>query len=334
MPKQNNKPNRNRKRKRKESKNGPNPKRRKRAAVVSRDAAMLLDPCGAVLRPGFHSTSEGILSRFKTNTTSLGYTSGYMLWSPHYVAKTSTNRENAFIWGTDAPANSPANSVAVPFGTGTNTAQSLNVGASVFVSDDTCADFRLLSACMKLTYTGPVTSCAGLIAPIEGIPIDVLLSGDGGDPISVDHLFTLGGTVKRLPLSTLEIRHRPDAALTDSFKSDLDSIITKGTAASVASAITSEAKRFAPTVFGFAWKGVPVNSLNLDFTQNIEWRPEGAVGLVSPPARQLHDPGHTAKILKQIDDAIPGWQTMAMDLGAVAFDGLVKKVFTGMATAL
>jgi len=283
--------------------------------TVPAAAKLLLNPCKSALVPGLHSTSEGILSRFQT-FTDLGATetNGYILWCPHYVSKTSTVHETCFAWQNADASVEPFNTVTIPYGvSNAGTALALNVGASSFVSTNTCADFRLLSACMKLTYTGAINAAAGLVAPITGIPVDTLLQGSStGRPISVDHLFSLCDDVKRMSLDTIEVRHRPDQALVDSFKSDDDAIITKGVSATNASTLSSEAKRFNPTVFGFAWKGVPAATLTASFVQNIEWRPDGPSGIVMPPPRQLHAPGYSAKLLKYLDDNFDGWQSASM----------------------
>lgn len=292
---------------------------------------MLLDPCNSVLRPGLHSTTAGILSRFQTfYEPQVGTSvSGYALWCPHYVSKTATLYECCFVYNvaSGSPASTePTNTSTIPYGiSNTATALAINVGASNFVSGPVCSDFRLLSSCMKMNYTGNVSACAGTVTRVSGLSVDALLHGSATDgPISVNDIFALSGNFDRLPLETLEVRHRPDIGIASAFKSDNNAIIQKGQAGMLASTLTTEAKRFHPTLYGFAWKDVPANSLSISFVQNIEWRPDGQSGIVNPPVRQLEDPGHLAKILHMLDGMYPGWQEAASGFATAAARHLVR----------
>lgn len=291
-------------------KQAPNPRgKRKRGLPPAAD--LLLNPCTATLRPGFHSTHEGILSRFKTvANVSSGDVNGYVVWSPHY-ADGGPSRYGAYIYYAAASADIPLNTAGTPFGVGgATTAGQTNVGASVFVSGNTCSDFRLLSACMQLTYTGSIGACQGSVCRITNLPADTLLHGNAaGGPISVDDMFALSPRIQRLSLDTMELRHRPDTALVDAFKGSHDSVYYN--AGGTATVMTNEAKRFDPTFFGFAFKNIVVGSLECAFTQNIEWRPDGSTGLVATVPRQLHDSGYYERIVKQLDEMMPDWQHAA-----------------------
>jgi hypothetical protein len=173
-----------------------------------------------------------------------------------------------------------------------------------------------------------MTAAAGLVVPIQNVSFETIMLGNGlGGPVSINQLFNLCAGAKRLSLETIELRHRPDAALVDGFKEDTDAPINKGVAATNASTLSNEAKRFSPTVIGFAWKGVPAGSLVASFTQNIEWRPEAASGITAMPAVQLHEPGYTAKILRMLDDYLPSWQTASMSAASSAASSLVRSIF-------
>lgn len=289
---------------------GPSRKRAtKRTPKLSAAAALLLDPCGGPLTPGFHSTSQGILSRFKTQKSVGSLSSGYIIWSPHYADGT-TSRHNCFEWNHADSAIDPSNSIANPYGNGGSSAQSLNVGANTFVSGQSCADFRLMTACMKLTYTGSISDCQGMVCRISNIPADTILHGNSAnDPISVNDLFTMSSDVQRLSLDTMEQRFRPDLSIADQFKGSHDSVIY--VPGGTPSTLTAEAKRFDPTFFGFAWKGIAPDSLNVSFTQNIEWRPDGASGIVAIPAKQVHDAGYLADNIFFLDRYMPGWEWAA-----------------------
>lgn len=301
---------------------------------LPKEASMLLDPCGSTLRPGLHSTSEGILSRFKTsitiNPTAVEGENGFIIWSPHYVSEVATAHECCIQWEDAVAAQLPLNTVGTPYGTGgANTTNAINVGASSFVSSATCADFRLVSSCMKISYTGPVNSCAGLITPITNIPADAVLHGNGGNPMSIDDFFAMSSQVKRVSLDTMELRHRPDAALSDAFKGSHDALWTKGVPATNVTVMSSEAKRFDPTVYGFAWKGVPAGTLEVSFIQNIEWRPDAGLGIVATIPKQLHAPGYAETIMRHLDKMFPNWQTEGANLAKSQANNLISSVFSG-----
>jgi hypothetical protein len=146
------------------------------------------------------------------------------------------------------------------------------------------------------------------MAYIENLPVDALLYGAAGNPPTVEQMYALATKTIRTPLSSVQVRHRPDPGLVDSFKGDLDSPFTRGTGAT-ATTMSGEGKRFNPTMIGFVWMGVPSNQLSFDFVQNIEWRPDIGNGLVSAVPKTIREPGYIDKLLKYLDDHKPGWTT-------------------------
>jgi hypothetical protein len=289
---------------------------------------MLADPCNAVLEPGFNGTDEGIMSRLKTSYTNTGtVTNGYLLWCPIYVG--GNNAIAAFFYA-DADASAPViNTIASPLGSGSDSGINLDVGATAFVTSDTVSDFRLISACIKATYIGALQDSAGLIACVENLPIDTFLLGqatlDGA--ASVDDLFALSSNVKRFGPDTHEIRYRNTGS--ESFKLDTYGVMLKGTAASTRTTLTPEAERFAPTMYGFAWKGVPSNKIAFDFIQNIEWRPETRAGFVSVIPRQLNPPGYARSVMSWLDKHHPGWTTAVKKTASTGLLNLASSVFSG-----
>jgi hypothetical protein len=298
-------------------------------------AQMLADPCSSVLVPGLHTTDEGILGRLKTSfSTSYNLTNGYVLWAPHYVGEANgpDARVNLIFFTTSTPNIGPLNTTVDPYGSGPNgnspEAIALSVGASAFVMSTTVSDFRLLSACMRVMYTGSMQSSAGVIALLENVPADTLLLGDAGNPASVTQLFSMSSKTKRIGVDVNEVIYRPNSSISGTFKSDRDSVFHVGNSA--VTALTSESLRFSPTMFGFAWQGLDSSQLLFEFIQNIEWRPESSSGYVQTIPRQLSQPGLVPKVLKYLDDNFPGWTTSlkhATSYGARA----AISAFTGQA---
>jgi hypothetical protein len=321
-------------------KNGKSGKRRKKAnkpngnAGFNMYANMLRDPCGCDLINGLHSTDEGILAKLKTAETSGGVTDefGYILWCPHYCGAVGDKKIQCVGFATTSAANGPLNTVAEPaFSVGwwSPRGLTLTAGANSFVNSSTVSDFRLVSACIKATYTGTMSNSKGQIAYIENLPADTLLLGNGGAPATIDQLFNLSSHTTRCGVDDHEIRYRPNPTVTSTFKSDRDGVYTLGTAGASATVLTSEALRFSPTFFGFAWRGVISSDLFLECFQNIEWRPEAGSGYVNSVPRQLKPAGYLEQILKYLDDTAPGWTVASMNMAGYAAKQVSKMALTG-----
>jgi len=293
-------------------------------------ASMLADPCNATLVPGFNGTDEGILSRLKTTLSSSSTnTNGYVLWCPVYVGG---NTKLACVFhATTTPSTTTVNTVAAPLGTGGTSGLALDVGATSFVTSSTVSDFRLVSACIRATYTGALQDSAGLLACIENLPVDTFLLGQASldAAASVDDLFALSAKVKRFGPDSHEIRYRNTGA--ESFKLDSFGAMVIGAPGVARSTLSAESQRFAPTMFGFAWKGVPASQISFDFIQNIEWRPETRAGFVSVVPRQLNPPGYAHRVMAWLDKHHPGWTTAARKTASSAVLRLATSVFSGVA---
>lgn len=303
---------------------------------------MIADPCGATLLPGIHTTSEGILSRHRTINQPTGTeTSGYVLWCPYYVSNTLPSvgpRQSACVYfQTNTPAIGPTNTVATPAFTvaPTTSGTTLFPGASTFVTGSTCADFRLVSACMRLTYTGPMTASAGTLAFIENLaPEAIFNTGVAGQVISVDQLIQNCQKYNRLGIETEEIIYRQDSQLSSEFHGDTISPLDLGDATIRATNQSEEAQRAQPTFFGFAWKGQAANQLSFEFIQNIEWRPAAQSGIVAPVPTVVAPPNQVTLAQKALDVHRPGWSTSAkgfvrgmnhaLDIAQMAFTGVER----------
>ena len=295
-------------------------------------ASMLADPCKCDLQPGLLSTDEGILAKLKTTLTpGTAYTSGYVIWCPHYAGDKANNKVQCVGYVTNLSNTGATNTVPLPAFAGTwgdNNGTAINVGATSFVQSSTVSDFRLISSCMRVGYTGQMTASAGQIAYIENLSADTALLGNGGSPCSVDQLFNLSSHVERLGVDMHENKYRPNSTIVSTFKSDRDAVYSVGDGASVTSA-TSESLRFSPTFFGFAWKGAASDSLFFEFYQNIEWRPEVGSGYVSSVPRQLKPAGYLDTVLKYLDDNYPGWTTSAIKGSSFIAGKVARMAFAG-----
>lgn len=271
--------------------------------TASAYALMLANPCNAHLVGGQYGTSEGFLSKVRsmltlpataTNTD----TCGAFLWSPSYHNNAVNNAPmNCFLFRAASSATQMVNTALDPFGSALTTTQERVAGykdpAYDFVNSALCRDARVLSSCLRLTYTGTMSTLSGQLCVVQGLPLTSLLT----DLPSVDSLFVLnadkGSVFHRMPLDTTEAVWKPqdpEAALVR-FKDTADGPVTNVNPGP--SVISAEALAFEPVFYGFAWRGLTAGasiSLVFDFIKNIEWRPAPAQGFVQAPAILLGPP--------------------------------------------
>lgn len=311
-------------------------------------ASMIADPCHSQLKPGLYGSDMGFLARFKSRialTTDGAETCGYVLWSPNYSLP-GTNGvggaagANLISFRTANSSLSPQNTVGFPFASGVagnpTTAVSWADPANAFVSSNTCDDARLISGCMKLTYTGPMQSASGQVAFINNIPVEAIFEPGvlGGGAASVDNLFTLANSTSRLGVDTYENILKPVDPGIERFRTDGDICIASGAAAS--STIGQDALTYEPSFSGFAFRGMTAGNVALlvfELTKNIEWRPARASGIVAKPIK-ITGPSKIPQIVKTLDSAAPGWNNRVADGLKNAAGWLAKTAFTGVASYL
>lgn len=293
--------------------------------------------------PGIHTTSEGILSRHRTIFQPSGTeSSGYVLWSPYYISNALPSigfpQSACIYFQSNTPNIGPTNTQALPAYTnngGGVTGSTLFPGASVFVSGPTVADFRLVSACMRMTYTGTMTNSSGTIAFIENLaPEAIFNAGVPNQTISVDLLIQNCQKYNRLGIETEEVIFRQDPKLSSEFHGDSISPIDLGAVTTRISNQSEEAQRAQPTFFGFAWKGQAANQLAFEFIQNIEWRPAAQSGIVAPVPTVVSMPNQVQIAQRTLDVRKPGWSTSArravrglnsaLDVAQMAFTGIER----------
>jgi hypothetical protein len=278
-----------------------------RRSNLDRYAAMLAEPCTAELVSGLNSTDEGLLARLKT-TFSLGSTAlnGFALWDPTYIGGPSAG--NCFMTPMTSSAANSTNSVADPY-IGNNE----EVGATAFVTSNTVSDFRLVSACLRVTYIGTLLDSKGIVAKVSALPVETFFDGlPGVDAVaSVDAVIAMSAGVERMGTITHEVRFHPQASTTTHFKRSVTGAYDLGVAGVSRTSPTNDANRFGASFIGFAWKGVPCDQLSFEFIQNIEWRPDVGAGFVSVLPKQIKPQGYIHTVTQYLDQNWPGWSTAA-----------------------
>jgi hypothetical protein len=276
---------------------------------------LVADPCSSPLVAGLYGDTSGILGRFKTSTgPSETTTTGFLLWNPAGWA--GSNGISCVFFTSASNSTRPTNTVADPAFAGT-AARGYYVlaGASNFIATDQCADFRTVSACMRLNYTGKTSDTSGRIAYIENLsPRALLTGGTGGTPLCVADLFQQASKTSRTSLDTMEVTFRPSPETSGVFKNSSNYSFNKGSVNATTTTLSEEAVRFGNSFVGFAWDGVPSNNLLFEFIQNIEWRPETVYGYTTP-VPESSGPSLVSSVLTSLDTYFPGWTTTLMSAG-------------------
>jgi len=293
---------------------------------------MVADPCESTLVPGFYGTTEGILSRYKTTITvgeTLEY--GYFLWCPTYAggnpSVSGTTATNNVFYMAANPSTQITNTAEHPLGGDLSWppvygGHSFVVGASEFIRSGTVQDFRTVSSCVRMTYTGNTSECRGRFVVLDNIPAAILTN----DKPSVNQLMSLATRAERISMDAMEVTYRPDSASANFRDSSIGSLSHNG---SRPTEVPEFLKHEAPTYIGFAWIGVPSNQLAFEIIQNIEWRPQVGKGYVEPRVQQTSVEPYTNKVLSFLDSNMPGWSTFALNAGKHAAGMLVNKVLGG-----
>jgi hypothetical protein len=315
---------------------------------------MVADPCNATLVPGCFSSSEGYLARMRDNINNdTRGTCGYMLWAPmyHNNAEAKSNEGvtfNMFAFSADGGNQNPDNSVppGVVYGWGSSFEDSLTLGtaskfpdpASYIVGNANAVvqDARLISACMKMTYTGPMVASEGEFCFVR-IPLTAVLGDtpNGVRPVNVDSIFRLSPERLRLGVDTIEIVHRPEAELHELFHETNDSCVVQGDAGAIetVSTLGPTAQLRQVYAFGFAWRSLsdttPAN-LTFEFTKNIEWRPSPRSGFVAQVPRVLNNGNKVKEAIRALDATIPNWDKRILDTASSMAGKLSQVALTGV----
>jgi len=290
-------------------------------------AKMIDDPCGSALKPGLYGSASGYLSRFHGVYAPQSLTSapscGIVLWSPNYSNVGAVSATSACWNSIVISANSPSDtlSFAGVGGLTSGSGSGLKDPAYDFVNGGVCAGARCLSACIRFTYTGQVTSTAGLVSPIR-VPfsvIDGIVSGTITPTVNTFLQFATG--TQRLPLDSLEVKWRPTAD--DSYRTSASGTAVAGDHPFIRSTagvynVGSKPQTEQPELIGFVFRGLAVDAsanIQFDFYKNIEWAPEITSGLAYQPSVQMSDAGNAQRALAFLDRTKPGWDQEIISVG-------------------
>jgi hypothetical protein len=333
---------------------GKRKKKTRSRTKLSPVARMIADPCNAVLVPGCFTSSEGYLARLRDtiNNNSVGV-AGYVLWAPMYHNNNASpvglaTNFNLFGFTAVDSSVSPVNAAhpSFPYGAAINFANSLQNGTAFGIPDPASSivgvgnaivqDARLISACMNMTYTGPMAASQGEFCYVR-IPLTTLLGDveNGQLPISVDEIFRMSSNRQRLGVDTIEVVHRPETELTELFHESQDACMQKGGSGDPTIPITQlgpTAELRQVNVFGLAWRALsPDNNANLtfEFTKNIEWRPAPKSGFVASVPRNISGGGSMQRAVTALDNAIPNWDKRLLSAASSGISQVAQMAFTG-----
>jgi len=301
------------------------PRRRRGAGVgdLARYAAMLADPCDSSLISGiFGATGASVqrLSSMWMAPTTAADDCGFLLWCPQYTcdgtnAGGSANgtHANFVAWQHTNSSTSLGNTIADPAYTGGVSAMygsTIRDPAFEFCSNGYVRDARLISACIRATYVGSMTSSAGMIYPLENIP-NGFVAGGG---FSIDELCAYARRGSRVGVDTHEVRYKPDPSTADRFLQVDHGPVLLGTGAGSATTESSYVSYNAePRWYGFAWTGLNTdnpNSLQFRFVKNIEYRTNPGSGIPASPTTYVSE-SLMGKALTLLDRRNPDWATRA-----------------------
>jgi hypothetical protein len=251
----------------------------------------------------------------------------------------STNGKfNTFTWSSSDANLHPLNIAGNLYGAGSgfidDVSGSLSDPASFFVDSSICADSRLISACMRMTYTGALQNSSGQMGFIENLPLHSILEGGvGGVPCNVNELFQHAPHTCRLGIDTAEVIFAPDSRTAEIFTQESDGAM-ENTEPANPTTITQEADTLNPRVFGFVWRGLdmPIGEdakLSFELIKNSEWRPEASSGLPEVTIKHM-GPSKIQPALTGLDSKFPGWtRKVSMAAGSVASQ-ISKAAFAGV----
>lgn len=296
---------------------------------------MIRDPCNSSLRPGIYGSQMGLLarlkSRFSFSSNFSGANNGYVVWYPQYSndrhdTGTSQQPVNLFNFGA---GNADTTPTLTNFGNSNTvaTAQSIQDPAFPFVSGDVVMDFRVIAACIRVTYVGATSDAQGMIYPLTNIPEEVLTRG-GSDknPAACSTLATYATDGVRAS-DVLEIVYRPGNI--PSWSNSINAPMLSGstTASPVLSTVGGT---LGNTGIGFVIiNGRPMNEYIIECYKVIEWRPEPISGFPVIKQKGVDNPSILAKSLSYLDLVMPDWQTRVFSAVGSAATSVIRDAVLG-----
>jgi len=267
-------------------------------------------------------------------TISASDANGYIAWCPAYSGNSgvATNSyHNVVYWGNTSSGANPSNTAADPFGRLYNTSGNYQADpAYAFLSSTTAADHRAIAACIMMTYTGSVSTCAGEVALLPSVPTAVLLSGGAaGAPASVDDIFNHAPYYSRVGLEHTELKWHPGARRPAFHPAGSGPLFFAGNAATTQS--TSVGQSGDPGWCILAWRSVPTSSMKLTLTKVFEWRPEANIGFSSVVPTTTGPETLYTDAVGMLDAGDRDWWRRAGDKAGAMLQGLISGVFAARA---
>lgn len=289
-------------------------------------ARMIADPCTSTPTDGLYGDKGGFVTKTKVMySPGSANTSGFILWCPSCFGQTAPATPISTIIYSPAGGAQILNTVADPLGTNLATSGlAITSAGDSFGLSTTVSKLRTAAACMRMTYIGTTSTCAGRVAFVEGLTTSQLMTGLP----AIDDLFALATKVERTTLEPMEVTYRPDDTLDSRFKEAPFTPILKGTAAAVASTITTEGKDLDPKWIGFAWAGIAATSFTIETIRIVEWVPDTGSSFAMPVPVQESD-SYVRPILSYLDRAFSGWSTTAMQHGGRIAADLANMALAG-----
>lgn len=279
---------------------------------------------------------------------------------------------NLFVWQSDDPAFRPLNTAA----TGTlypttnppvyglqrtttsnwTSAVAIPDPAAGFTMGTVCEDARLLSSCIRATYTGRQSDSAGLICPIRNMSLsDFLVRNDdsgtfSGQGLSVNDIFKLAPDQSRIGTEVHEIRSRDSDTEMEEWQTWLDPAAFPGTwNGTTGGSITISDPGISPrepNVYGFAWRDVEATQFTkmyIELFKNFEWRPKTNAGISLPVEERSSVVSNLPKAMAYLDRVKKGWDiakpyvsagmAFAANVQAANYGGAALSIGGGVASA-
>lgn len=304
-------------------------KRKSKDSNLSKIAKLIYDPCYSELVPGMYGTYGGYLSRCKSSFNFSGSNAnGYIAWIPSYHGRDwnagPTAPLNCFAFANASATTQPANNATFPLGAdATNSSLAIAVGAAGWLQSSTVRDFRTLSACMRVIYTGTTSNCQGRCGLISNFPASQLAA-----PPSVAQMMAYAEQARRIDLEYMELKFRPGEE-TSKFRA-IDSACFEEQKTGDPTLYTTVAEVDEPMAMVFVFRGIAADQLTFEFIQNIEWRPAtGNSGFVENQFTQTSAEPLYRKALQFLDKTMPGWSESLQQVAGNVANNAINYVLGG-----
>jgi len=332
----------------------PKPKKAKKKNAIGKSAntkaklyaELLSNPCaGPLVTSVGGSSGSGVVSRVRNIYTNSAV-SGYVIWFPSYHGTSTTgsvlNPYNLFVYEGD-PTLNPTNTVANPMGMGAaNSVRGsflVDPASSLLAANTSFSRAKTIAACITTEYSGAVSTAAGTIARVSTISMAAYMPVSAGlsVPLSTNQIYAYAANRGRILMEGEEVRWRPTD--TSSVMRDIafdgagavyhdnapDTCWWSGNTGVSGTYITGTDLDESGAI-ALAWTGVPIGTLNLQFTKVLELElsvRQNMLEEINVP-RTTTIPGGVKKITEVLDNVAPGWQTAATEVAGSAARYLAK----------